>query len=91
MCPTYHMCCHIFGVFDFCEVTATKIRHRAVGTGVVGRGPICPPPHIFADHFTLSQLSTSSIFFLGGGQIMSATLILPPPWILGLSYVPDSA
>ena len=46
MCPTYHMCCHIFGVFDFCEVTATKIRHMDVGPRAVGKGggPICPPP-----------------------------------------------
>ena len=77
MCPTYHMCCHIFGVFDFCEVTATKIRHRAVGPRAVERGPITPS-QILADHSTLSELSTSFFYFWrGGGQKMPPSL--PPP------------
>lgn len=71
MCPTYHMCCHIFGVFDFCEVTATKIRHMDVGPRAVGKGggPICPPPQILADHLlTLSELSTISFLGEWGGK-----------------------
>ena len=89
MCPTYHMCCHIFGVFDFCEVTATKIRHRAVGPMAVGRGPICPPKDFGWSFNPISYLN--QFFIFEGGGVNYAHLITTPPQIFRPSYDPDSA